>query len=115
MPDQERDVFGSLAERREAHGDNVEAIVEVRAEFLLPDHCLQVPVRGGDESRVRAERSGASQSLKLALLQYPQKLRLQFEGDLADLVKKRSPPVRQLEPADALRDCPGERSSLMAE
>ena len=65
----------------------------------------------------KSTRSGprAPQSLDLALLESAQQLRLQLERHVADLVEKQRALVRQLEPADLLREGARERPLLVAE
>ena len=94
----------TLAQRRHAHGEHVQAIVQVGAELLRLHHRIEVAIRGGNQTRVGAQRARAAETLELTLLQHAQQFRLQLQRDLADFVEKHRAAVRQLEAADALRD-----------
>ena len=115
VPDQQQNILGPLAQRRNTDRKNVQAIVEIRAELLLIDQSFQVPVRCGDQPRIRTKRARAPQSFKLALLQDAKKLRLQFERNLPDFVQENGSAVRQLKPPDALRDGARERAFFVPE
>src|SRR5260370_23005795 len=97
---QKRNILGPLAQRRNTDGKNVQAIVEIGTKLLFIDHRFEVPVGGGDQPRVGAQRPRAAQPFELALLQDAEKLGLQFERNLADLVQKNGSAMRQLEPSD---------------
>jgi hypothetical protein len=55
----------------------------------------------------------APEPLKFLLLQYPQQLRLQFQGDIAHFFEKECPPIRQFEVPEFLRDGSRECPFLM--
>ena len=76
MPHQQRDVLPPLAQRRHAHGKDMQAIEEIGAELLRLDHGREIAVGRGDQARIRAQGAGATQPFELALLQHPQQLRL---------------------------------------
>src|SRR5262245_28783141 len=113
--DQQRDVFGTLAQWRDADGEDVEAIVEVGAELIVRDHLSEVAVRRGDQAHVRPHGARAAQSLELLLLQHPQQFRLYLKRNVADLIKEESPLVRHLEASDSPLDGSRESALLMAE
>ena len=66
---QQVDVLGSLPQRRQADGDDVEAVVEVGPEAALVDHLLQVLVGGGDDAHIDAARPAAAQAEHGVVLQ----------------------------------------------
>src|SRR2546427_6537881 len=115
MSHEQRDVFRPVAQRRQVDRENVEAIKQVRPKLLLVDERGEVAIRRCDQSRVRAERTAAPQSLELALLEHAEELRLEIEGDLSYFVQEDCPAVGELEPSDALRDRAGEGAFLVAE
>ena len=115
MPDQQRNVFRPLAQRRHADGKHVEPVVQVGAEFLLVHQRLQVAIGRRDQARIGAQRARRSQPLELALLQHAQQLRLQFQRHFADLVQEHGAVMRQLEAADALRNRARKRAALVPE
>src|SRR5262245_63627068 len=49
--DQQRDVFGTLTQGRDADRKDVEAIVEVGAELIVCDHLREVAVRRGEDRK----------------------------------------------------------------
>ena len=110
-----RNVIGPLAQRRIENRKDVEAIVEIAAELLVGDHLREIAVGCRDEPDVDADGAGAAQPLELLLLQHTQELRLQLERDVADFVEEQRAAVRQLEPADLLRDGARERAFLVSE
>jgi hypothetical protein len=56
----------------------------------------------------------AAQAFELLFLQYAQELRLQCRRNVAHLIQEERAFVGQFKTADLLRDCPGERTSLVA-
>jgi hypothetical protein len=50
--DQERNVFGPLAQRRHPDGEHVQPIGEICAEGTLLNHLLEILIRRGDDSHV---------------------------------------------------------------
>src|SRR4030095_15875380 len=100
--------------RRNPDWKDVQPVVQVRTELPLGDHLLEIAIGGGDQPKVDANGSRASHSLVFTVLKRAQQLRLQLEWHVADLVEEQRALMRQLEPADLLRQCPGERSKLVA-
>jgi hypothetical protein len=58
---------------------------------------------------------GPADAIDLALLEYPEELRLGFERELADFVEEECPAVGQLEAADFSLGRAGEGAPLVAE
>jgi uncharacterized repeat protein (TIGR03803 family) len=115
MAHQERDVFRAFSQRRHRHRKDVQAVEEVSAEPLSRTSAARSRLVGSDQAGIGAEGTSASQPLKLSLLQYAQKLRLQFQRNLPDLIQEDRALVRQFEPTDALRDGTGKGTLLVAE
>ncbi len=115
VADQERDVFGALAERGDLDGKNIQAVVEVTAEGALGDALRKIHVGGGDDADVHALRAIAAEPLEFLLLKHAKKFRLKFEGKVADFVEEERAAVGEFEAADFLADGAGERSALVAE
>ena len=84
---EQRDVVAPVAQRRDRHGDDVQAVVEVLAEAPLAHGGPQILVGGGDQAQVDLQRPPA-EPLDLALLQHAQELDLDVRRDLADLVEE---------------------------
>src|SRR5262249_12673281 len=110
-----RDVFRALAQRWHVDREDVQPIVEVVAEAVLVDHPEESAVGRRDHPNVHLDGPRAAEVLEFLLLEDPQKLRLELEGNLADLVEEERPAVRHLEAAELLSDRPGERAALVTE
>jgi len=79
-------------------------VVQVRAEPVLLDHGLEVPIGGVDNPHVHFDGPAAAHTLELLLLNGAEQLGLQVQGQLADLIEEKRAAVRRLEATDALRD-----------
>ena len=88
IPRQQRDVFHTLTQRGNPNRKDVETIVKVFAELPRGGHLRQITARSGHEPDIDPLSLGAAQPLELPFLQHPQQLRLKFERNVADLVKK---------------------------
>src|SRR5712692_2788003 len=112
----ERDyVLGPLPQGRDLDGEDRQPVVQVLAEAPLRDRLAQVAMGGGDDAHVDAHRRSPAEPLHLALLEDAEKLRLQFERQLADLVEEQRPALGLLEAADAARGRAGEGALLRPE
>ena len=82
----------------------------------MAHHGLQVAVARGHDAHVHAGRAHLAQAQHRAFLEHAQKLRLKRQRQLADLVEKERPLVRQLEHPGLARPAgPGERALHVAE
>src|SRR5690606_34091195 len=93
VPDEEvlgeqRDVAVALAQRRQVHADDVQAVEEVLPEAARLDLLLDVAVARGDDADVGVERLRAAHALVLALLEHPQQPDLHRRLHLGDLVEE---------------------------
>src|SRR5207244_2581023 len=113
--DQERQVLGPLAQRRERDRDDVQAVVEVLAEAPRLHLGLEVLVGGGEDADVDLERAVAAHPFELALLEHAQDLRLRLERHVADLVEEERAAGGDLELPLARRDRPGDGALPVAE
>src|SRR5262245_34972045 len=105
-PDEERDVFDPLPQRRNVDGKDVEPVEEILAERFLRDLLFEVPMRGGDDAHVDVDRLRTSEPLDLTFFEHAQQLDLHVRWQIADLVEKDRGIVSQLEASDL----PGERT-----
>src|SRR5213082_2007356 len=114
MLHEKRDVLAALLQRRERDVEDVEAEVEILAEAPRLDLLLQVPVGSADHPHVDGDLALASEPAQPLLLEDPEELRLQLDGDLPDLVEEERAAVGQLPgaepaligPVKAPRSCP---------
>ena len=84
----QRDVLPMLPKRRQRDMDDFQAIEEVAAESPRLDFLGEVPVGARDDADVDPEGLGAADRLHLLLLEHAQKLHLQMQRHLADLIEK---------------------------
>ena len=112
---EQRDVVLALAQRRQLHGDDVQAVEQVLAEPALLHHVAQVDVGRGDDAHVHLDRLDAAEPHELALLNHAQQLGLRVERDVADLVEEDRALVGQLEEALLRIDGAGERALHVSE
>src|SRR5271157_5451099 len=112
---QRPDLARSVAQRRDADLDHIEAIVKVLAEALLPDRLFEALVGGRDDARIDLQSLRAADSLEGLVLQKAQQLGLKFGREVADLVEKNRAALRSLEPAGFVLDRASERAADVAE
>ena len=82
------DVLFALAERGHTQADDVEAEVEVAAEFALSDHGGEVGVGGGEYAGVDRDGVIAADGVHGFILQGAEELGLEREGEFADFVEE---------------------------
>jgi hypothetical protein len=112
---QQRDVALALPQRRQAHRDDVEAIVEVLAKQPLLDALAQVHVGGGHHPHVHLDRAGAAEPFDLAFLQRAQELGLHGQRQVAHLVEEEGAAIGALEAPGAALQRAGVGALLGAE
>ena len=115
VPDQRGNVIPALAQRWQADGKHIQAVVQIVAKCAFRDGFLQIPMRRGDDSDVDLSSARRPQAFELAFLQHAKQFRLQIERQIANFVEKQRPAVGQLESALALRHGPGECAALVTE
>src|SRR6267142_204334 len=96
--DQQGNVFSSFPQRWNLNRKNIETVKQVATKCASSDGSLQVPIGGGDDPHVNADRLIATHTLKLPLLQNAQQRNLSFRGQLTDFIKEEGAFVRSLEP-----------------
>ena len=106
---------GALSQRRQHQRNDVDPVIEIRAELSFRDKLFKVPVGRADKAEVDLQRLLAADALELALLQDAQELGLKCGRYLADLVEKNRAAMGQLEAALPRRDGACESALLMAE
>src|SRR6187397_2128708 len=110
-----RQILPPLPQRRHRDRKNVEPVVQVPAERASVHFLREVAVGGGDDQNVYSRRPRAAETLELSLLQYPKKVRLQFERQLANLVQEQGATIGQLEPPGLRRVRAGEGAAFAPE
>ena len=102
MVDEQPEVPGALAKRRELQDRDREPVEEVFAEPAGGDLLGQRAVRRGDDAHVDLDRLGGADADDLAFLEHAQQLHLRGAGQLAELVEEERAAVGGLEVALAL-------------
>ena len=115
MLEQQRDVFASLAQRRQLDHRDADAVVQVGAKLLLIAQRLQVVLAGGDHAAVEGNGLVGADALDAALLQGAQQLDLHGHRHALDLVEEQRAAMRMLELAHAHLVGAGEGAGLVAE
>ncbi len=113
IPDEGRNVFPSIAQRRHRDRKNIQPIVQVAAKLLRLNHRLQILVCRSNQAHVDSDGLGAAQPLELLLLQNSEQFRLQLQWNFSNLIKKNRAFVGQFKSPGFLHDGPGEGPSLM--
>ena len=112
MPCQRQNVFASFLQWRQPKDPAANPVVQIMAKMAFFDAPEQIPVGGGNETKLAALPDIAANTFIGALLNDTQKLRLQVERRFAHLVKKKRSTVRVRERAVACADSSGERAAF---
>src|SRR6266436_2383348 len=115
MVGEQRDVFGMLAKSGHGDGNDVEAIEEVEAEFLVGDGFLEVLVGGGDEADIQFDGGGTAETDEFAFLQDAKELGLKRGWQLCHFVEEDGSAFGDFEEAFLLTDGAGEGAAFVAE
>ena len=113
--DEQRDVFGTIAQRRHQHPDHRDAVVEILAKLLGGDLGAQVPVGRREHPHRGGRVAGAADRPDALLVDRAQQRRLHRRRQLADLVEEQRAAVRLLEGAAPIGHGAGERAADVAE
>src|SRR5882724_7777032 len=99
IPDQIRNVPGTLAQRRKGDWKNVEPVEQIGPEPALAHHLHQINVGRRNHANVDANRVSAAKPFELLLLEDAQQFGLQFQRQISDLVKEYRSPIGKLKAA----------------
>src|SRR5580692_6070304 len=94
---QHRNILTAIAQRRQRKRNYIQPVVEIATKLSALHHRCKRNIGRRNHADVYMYRSSLAQPLELALLKSSQKLRLQVERHLADLVQKNRPAISQLE------------------
>jgi hypothetical protein len=112
---EQADLGASLAERRHVDRQAIEPEIEIASKRALLHHFRKAPIRRADEAHVDRNRADAADTRDLAILEKPEKLRLQGGRELPDLVQKERPALRRFGKTDLRLRRPRERAALVTE
>ena len=113
--DEGDDILAALAQWRQMDRDDVETVVQVRAEGAVAHPLMQVAVGGGDDPYVDADGLLAADTVELALFEGAQDFRLRARRHLGNLVEEERPLVGELELPELLGVGIGEGPAFVAE
>jgi hypothetical protein len=108
-------VAATFAQRRHAKLNHFQSIEEIRPEAALAHRRRQVAVARRQDPRLHGEGARAPDALELPVFEHPEELRLELQGQLAELVEQESSLRRQLEAACPPAARSGEGAPLVAE
>src|SRR6476659_7265023 len=91
------DVLRALAQRGQVQRQDIETIVEVFAETALRDRLTQSNIGRCHDANVDIDRLAPADTHDLSILEKPQKVSLQVDRHVADLVEEQRAAVRVLD------------------
>lgn len=115
VPHQGHDVVAPFTQGRQVNGKDIQAVVEIAAEFITPDQLTQIAVGGGDNPYVDAVRLTAAQAFEFLFLQDPKQFGLRSQRNISDFIQEERAGMRHFEATDLLCDSASEGASLMSE
>ena len=115
MGDELGEIFEAIAQMRKGQRENIDAVEEVTAEFVISDTVFEVAVGGNDDPDIDLDGLIATDALDFAFFEDAKKLGLHGNGHIADLVEEERAAFGLLEFADVASGSAGERTFFMAE
>ena len=112
---QQRDVFDALVKRGHSDREGADAVIQIAAESLLFHHVRHVPVRGTHQPEIGAQGFDSADAPVGAGFEQAQKLHLQRQRNVADLVEEQRAAAGGFDQPDLAMRRPGERSFFVAE
>ena len=115
MVGQYRNVFATLAQRRQPDRQDVQPVEEIFAELAFRDHALAGSrFDTGDDAHIHRDR-GCRRRVRRRAPEHAKQLHLHGRRHVVDIVEEDRAAMRHLEAARAILDRAGERSALVAE
>ena len=115
MVGEQLNVLRPVAQRRQPHRKDVEAIQKVFAQLAAGHGLLRNTIGRSDYAYVYSNRAAAAEVLELTFLQHTEQFGLQIEWEFGDLIQKYRAAVCNFKPADAPGDGAGESAFLVTE
>jgi hypothetical protein len=91
---QQRNVLAAIAERGTLDRKHAETVVEVGPKTPFTHLLSQIPIRGRNDANIDFLLAFRSEPLEHPLLKHSQQLRLELEGQFADLIEEYGSPIR---------------------
>src|SRR4051794_34516669 len=88
-----RDILLAFPQRRQSERQDLKTVEEIAAESFFFDFSGEIAIRSGHHPKIRLTRPGGTDWTEFLFLQHAQKLRLDLERQLADLVEECSAAV----------------------
>ena len=95
--DKPRNIFSSLAQRRELNVDDIEPVIQIFSEFAFVDQLFQVHIGRRNNTSIDFDGIDASEAHEFLFLNDAQKLRLCFKADRSNFVEEDRPLIGDLE------------------
>src|SRR6266496_183525 len=95
-----RNIGTTLTQRGHFKRENVQSVIEIRAETAGANRLLKISICSGDDPHVNTHRTAATDRLELAFLQNAQQLNLSLQRQLTHFVQEDCASVGELEAAD---------------
>ena len=115
VPGQQVDVAATLVEPGQMQIDHIEPVVQIFAKFAARNRRFQILVGGSDDAHVDAVHFACADRPHLLVFDDAQKLDLQRQRHIANLVEKQGAVIRLADQALARRDRTGVRALDVAE
>src|SRR6185436_17374675 len=110
---EERNVVGSIAKRREGNRADLEPVIEILPQGCVLDSFERIPVCGCNHAYIHLELRRPADTSQRSILKDSQKLGLNGRAHLGDLVQKHRALMCHLETADSSIEGTGERALLV--
>src|SRR5262249_27849536 len=112
---EERDISRALAKRGDMKRDDVQPVIQIRAEGAGLLGRIQIAIRGRDDPGVDPDRARAAHALELARFQKVKELAVEPRRNVSDLIQERRSSGSCLETALFARGRSGEGALFVAE
>src|SRR5580765_3716284 len=111
---QQSNILSSFPKRRNLNRKNLESIKQITPEGPAGRGCVQVTIRGGDDTNVDPDRLGASDPLEFPFLKDSQERDLSVRGQFAHFVQENRSAGGQFKAAEPALTGSSESSLFMA-
>jgi hypothetical protein len=115
MLNKQGNIVDSVAQWWHRNRKHVQAVVQIHSKSTFRCHALEILVGRRQYAHVNASGLRASERRKRTFLDRTQELRLQLNGQFANLVEKECSTIRSLKLPDSLCHRAGKRASLVSE
>ena len=114
MGDEFGKILEAVTQRRKGQRENVDAMEEVAAEFIIFDTIFKVAVGGNDHTNIDFDGLVAADAFDFAFFEDAEKLGLHGDGHIADLIEEESAAFGLLEFSEVASGSTGERAFFVA-